>query len=640
MNRISKSLIVICLIMFSVIFYLQTCYQYSYNPFVKNQNIILNKPKDIDNQEFVETINRISKETNVFPLYLEQDITDGNYNTNTYYTNYQGSLPDKYPELYNQSNKESFLKMTKFSLEQIQVALLSDSQSEVDFIKALEEAGIDYQYAEFNQEAFLIGSNYLLILMVIITCLVTITIYVMQEKKRYAILKMEGYKAKEIIRIEFLKFKKLIYVTTIIYSLILIILLVKNDVNFVGLYVENNLISITFLLTIILFNLLLSYQVYENVSIYKIKNNIVSGKPSNLIVLFSIVLMIMMINNISVLIDTTNDYIQEIANYKKIQGVYEYSYIPVYSDISDYEAEESSELDKVLLNFYFATVNDLNGVLINKNVGEEYQKVTINQNYLKFSEIIDSQGQLIDVSNYKQSYLNLVPISEKQIIDEASLDNVVLIKDDQKLFNIDVRTGKQGEITDYQYITLILADNLADFGNIDEELIANEIVVPMSSGNYYVKTNKDDPNAITKKYIEDVNADNYIRETPLIGNELLKNIIELKYKLLNYIVMSMINIILTLIIIKYSIQIFIINRKKKLSVYTLETGKQEKSFKKYVYIVNIVIASWGIVASIILRQPIVLLITIISVSCLIIYQLSSYRQLITSNLANNIKGEL
>ncbi len=640
MNRISKSLIVVCLIMFSAIFYLQTCYQYSYNPFVKNQNIILNKPKDIDNQEFVETINQISEETNVYPLYLEQDITDGNYNTNTYYTNYQGNLPDRYPKFYNQSDREAFIKMSKFSLDQIQVALLTDAKSEVDFIKALEKVGIDYQYAEFNQEAFLIESNYLLILMVIITCLVTIAIYIMQEKKRYAILKMEGYTVKEISRIEFLKFKKLIYVTSAIYLVISIILLVKNDVNFVGLYMENNLISIIFLLTIILFNILLSYQVYEKISIYKIKNNIVSGKPSNLIVLFSIILMIMMINNISVLIDTTNDYIREIDDYRKIQGVYEYSYVPVYSDISDYEAEESSELDKVLLNFYFATVSDLNGVLINKDAGEEYQKVTINQNYLKFSEIIDSKGQLIDVSNYKQPYLNLVPISQKQIINEANLENVVLIKDNQKLFDVDVRTGKQGEITDYQYITLIIADNLADFGNIDEELIANEIVVPMSSGNYYVKTSKDNPNAITKKYIEDVNADNYIRETPLIGNELLKNIIELKYKLINYIVMSIISIVLTLIIIKYSIQIYIVNRKKKLSVYTLETGKQEKYFKKYVYATNIVIATWGIGASIVLKQPLVLLITLISISCLIIYQLSSYRQLITSNLANNIKGEL
>ncbi len=640
MNRISKSLVVVCLIMFSAIFYLQTCYQYSYNPFVKNQNIILNKPKNVDNQEFVETINQISEETNVFPLYLEQDITDGNYNTNTYYTNYQGRLPDKYPEFYNQSNKESFMKISKFSLEQIQVALLSDTQDDADFIKALDDAEIDYKYVEFNQEAFLVGSNYVLIIMVIISCLVTITIYVMQEEKRYAILKMEGYTVKEIIRIEFLKFKKLIYVTSTIYFLILIILLVKNDVNFVGLYVENNLISIIFLLVVILFNILLSYQVYEKISLYKIKNNIVSGKPSNLIVLFSIILMIMMINNISVLIDTTDNYISEINKYQKIEGVYDYSYIPVYSDISDPGVEESSNLDKVLLDFYFATVNDLNGVLINKDAGEEYQKVTINQNYLKFGELIDSQGQLLNSDNYKQPYLNLVPISEKQIIKEANLDNVVLIKDKQKLFNIDVRTGKQNKVTDYQYITLILADNLADFGNIDEELIANEIVVPMSSGNYYLKTNKDDPNAVTKKYIEDVKADNYIRETPLIGNELLKNIIELKYKLLNYIVMSVISVILTLIIIKYSIQIFIINRKKKLSIYTLETGKQEKNFKYYVYIVNIVIVSWGIIMSFILSQPIILLITIMSVSALVIYQVYSYRNLITSNLANNIKGEL
>ena len=229
--------------MLSLLTFLYSSFNYSYTPLYNKENIVIINKGNVSSDEYINIINDISYETGVYPLYLESDINGENKSLNTYYTNYDSSIPTNYPSIYNTSANLTFDKIDKFSLGEIQVSLLGDNKMNDEFISKLEMKGFDIERdVKFGFTSFFKKFNVNMIILIIIFNIMVMFIYLIHNKKKYAILKLEGYTLNDITTIELHHFNHLNKFLLLILSAFIMICLVLYDFNFCTYFIKNEIL--------------------------------------------------------------------------------------------------------------------------------------------------------------------------------------------------------------------------------------------------------------------------------------------------------------------------------------------------------------------------------------------------------------
>lgn len=639
MNKISKGLLIISLMLISVIFFLYSSYNFSYSP-LEGENIIIKNVQNYPSDVYISKITSLSEKYDVYPIYLERDVEQGEKSINAYYTNFDGKLPRKYPGIYNTITINPFEKISKFSLEEIQVALIGKNERNIDYINALKDAGFQVETnVEFDNATFFKGFNISMIVVLMLFNALVIILYVIQCKKKYSILKIEGFSGFEVIKLELKKYRlcTVVLVSGIIIEVLVSALLWSGE--FAIYLLEFQVIPIIIYVMFICFTGWTATFYYKIINVMNVKNGVVNSIFLIPLILLVILISFMLLSISDNFIDAIDGYGKSKKYYEEISELYEYSTVPIYTDIADAEyIGDSQSRDQALYKFYIETQNELNGTIISIfDYDEKHKAVNINTNYLQFNKIYDENGKVLESADLGVT-AKLVPLKYKG---KVSGDNLVYIKDNQKLKYMKNSSGEIKTISDYMYIDVANFSTLEEFSDYpDIYALDNMIISPMTMQNYYIKTNKNNPNGVTKKYIEKAQADNYIRQTPLIGNEILINLIFLKNKIITYTIMVFNWIIMWLILMINMIRLYLTVNKKRYSLMFIENNNTPKGL----IILNIILMCMNVVFVKVLfengHELYLILMVILMNTIIVVMSKKIYNNVIVQGIIGNIKGDV
>lgn len=639
MNKISKGLLIISLMLISTMFFLYASYNFSYSP-LNGENIIIKNAQNYPSDVYINKLTSLSEKYDVYPLYIERDVEQGEKSINAYYTDYDGRLPSEYPGIYNSTTRNTFDKIEKFSLEEIQVALLGESEQNIEYINALKDAGFQVETnVKFNNITFFKGFNISMIVVLMLFNALAIILYVIQCKKKYSILKIEGFSEFEVVNLELKKYKiyTIVLVSAIIIEVLVSAVLWSGD--FALYLLRFQPITIIIYALFICFTRWVATFYYKIINVMNVKNGVVNSIFVIPLILLVILISFMILNVVGEFMDAIDGYGESKKNYEEVSELYGYSTVPIYTDIADAAyIGDSTSRDEALYRFYIETQNELNGTIMSIfDYDEKHKAVNINTNYLKFNKIYDENGKVLESNNFGVT-AKLVPLKYKG---KVNGDNIIYIKDNQELKYIKNSSGEIKTINDYMYIDVANFSTLEELSDYpDIYALDNMIISPMTMQNYYIKTDKNNPNGVTKKYIEKAQADNYIRQTPLIGNDILINLIYLKNKIITYAIMVVAWIVMWLILIVNMIKLYLTVNKKRYSLMFIENNNTTKGL----IILNIVLMCMNAVFAIVLFKSThewFLFLMVILMNCIIVaVSKKTYNDVIVQGIVGNIKGDV
>lgn len=644
MKKVLSSIIIMTLIIASVNAYTFSSFRYGNTPFLNDNTLVISNDDNLSTTDYIDLVNSSSAQYDVYPVFQEINIDKSTTNNIVYYTNYQGSLPSNYPSVFSTSETVPFEKIDKFDLSTIQVALFGNKDSFKQYTDNLESNGLGITRTEYKPETFYKRENQQSLIIMFIFNLVFMYIYVLTMKKKYAILKLEGYRSKDAARIELRQFRFVSIGFLVLIFLCALILSIIYEIGFSIYFLKSEMVVVAAFLLFIIMSILIVDEEFKKTDIYSMKNNIVNPAQPIVLIVISLLITYVLTNSSIELADNIKGYQDTSAKYEQISKRFEYSTVPQFTNINDLNlTEDVQAVTDAFFNFYFLTQNDLDGTLAEYTTyGEpEVNVFNINPNYLKKQVILDLNDKPITAEDAPHGLTNLIPQSKVANNPLTNTDNVIVIKDDQPLSYLDNYSGELKTTTDYTAVTLVNYNNIDQFtSSVEKDMADNAIIPAMSLGNYYIKTSRDDPNGVSEPYIKAANAENYIRQTPLIGNDMLRTLILIKSRLKAYTIMFVATLIMEVIIIISANKALILTSRKKLSIYYLNTSKKPKLYTTIIVLNFLLFVSIG-VGLWLTKNSIYGLITIVGVCLLYVVSIKVlYYQNIIKNISNNIKGDV
>lgn len=604
-------MLLVSIIFFLVIGYLSFSYENGYKIIEKNKIVDVSQKSDseLTNKEIIEKLENTATNSNVDLIYQTQNILDNKTNIQYYMTNnlgtldkYTNSSPEctedclNYPSIFNQTQIYPLTNVQKFSIQNIQLAVVGEEQDITNFI---ENTNDENMTTSINEDPIvkhrLINSKIVqLELLVIVMLEIVFIFFQMGNLKKNAIRKLDGYTFERTLKIEIIHFNKLLLkINIVVFSLITLFMLFKFNI-----YIEfSPKFLMLFVKLIIVINVLffLSFNfVYLQASIKDLKNDIKGKKIIFLLNFFKIFFLIVMAISTVKLTKEIHNLNGKKNEYEEKKTLTEYSYVPIYSSnvTTAHEGfgsgEEEENIDDRLGQFYNDTVTELEGVLGSFDGGataEGIKEGIVNDNYLEMFSIKDENHKRIkptDISTDEVTLLIPVQYKNSDWIDEfiSQEQETFCDKEVNKdcLVNIDVIfTEENSKYTNIDWMsrqgTQFLVDPLVEViteGNkhIYEEhnYLGKMVSSPIAGESYIIKTDLENPNEVSKPYINDAKLGNVIRETPLLSNHILDQIITVKNSLIIDSFQMYITVAVLCIISYYLIQIYLNNNKKKLSI--------------------------------------------------------------------------
>ncbi len=639
MKKILNIIILLSLVISMGYSFVYCSFKYERIPFINNNTIIVDKESQLSSDEYIDIMSSASSEYNVFPIFLEVDIVSNNKNKNTYYTDYPGTLPSNYPSFFSTSSTLPFSEIVKFNLNTIEIGLLGEEENFSSFIKYLEEKGLSVTISNYTSESYFRRYNYSAFIALFIFNVVYMYIYILTKKKKYGILKLEGIKTKDVLYLELRELTSVTILYVISIIVFTLMLFIKYEPNFAIYFLKiQSYVTIVYVLFIIL-SLLIAKDNYQKSSVLNIKNGIINQKRPIVLMVLVVCISFLFLNVSTEFFNTVIHYRKTSEKYEEVSNLYEYSTVPIYSNISDLDYNEKySDVTTALYNFYFLTQEDLDGTLVSYSAYEDGYIFNVNTNYLSKQKIVDSKNNQLTSDNIPLGITKLVPESNRN---EASEPNSIIIKDDQALKYIDNSSGKIKETKDYLFISVVnypSMEQIPQSQNID--LLDNAIISPMSMENYYIKTNKEDPNSVSAPYIKQAGAENYIRQTPLVGNELLKSLITQQKKMVSYAILLVTITIMEVVLIINANLAIILTMRKKLSIYYLDKQGLPKMLTSVMCGYVVVFFGLGMLSYLQTTNMISIILTFMICILFLSSMIILYKKKIIKNISNNIKGDV
>lgn len=623
-----------------------------YKPFevINNEETYLfYKPNNLTNEEYLTTLESTADSNDVYVYNFTY--VKNQTNEIIYYTN------DDTSEGYNNSLYEvSYNPLSDLSAQNINedMFILTGEQDNIDTF--LTEINIIYEvggtYKAFNP--FHVIYNILFIFLIIFTLLSAYLIF-QTYKKQLMVYIVNG----EPLRATSISNTRLILPAIITCSIVASIALVIN-IEFLKQSLYIFLIPILiYIFLFYIFNYLFTRIAIHKINVAKsIKNN---ELKSHFVKIYYILVPILLLVS-ALVIDTTlqNMYsIQQNINASEEKIIIEeYSFIPMYSQFSSgYMPISEEELLTNFVEFYFDTVEDLDGILANFNISSSTDCIIqlctgyINVNYLEFNPVYKASGEEVTSKDFDPTKINFL-VTENGLESTFYKNNFLTLSPRmQEKFNIVVVDNN----TTYQYLnleqspkvlessvefTFVLAQtSMAQLNAISPNLV-NAFSYIFSQQSYFVKTDSADPYSTIEPYITENNLNNVVREAPKItsyySEEVAKKSVELVLDVIILILLFIIVICLlligTTIVIKHSI--------KKTSFEVLNgTPYYEKSIKYALIKVMIYL----VLCIIIIRAPLIYHDLFIILIMLLFYTLEVVTHLVYSkrslkDIATQIKG--
>lgn len=631
MKKILNGLIVMALVFFFIVAFLNYSYYEGYAIIEKSEVVSIKKNNNEEtNKEYVEELQEVAKDNNVDLIYAQQSIenrinslryyvTDnlGTYSDYSHKTNEDGSL--MYPDIFSKSYIYDFSNTSNFSLDLAQFFVLGQSDDINNFIMDLENKS--YEISQ-NEDGNLLLKPFLSFeLKIMKTLLITIIIftflfYQISKSKKMMIRKLDGYAIKDTLSEDLVSFNKdLIGFIGIIFIFNLILFLPKIK-GFIY-YLPDLSIEILKYMCFYNFIFVITFLIiYFMVNIKELKNNFMGRKFYIFIYILKFGLILLLILFAVRVPSSISKYNNLKTEYLQLEKLYEYSYISTYVPglVEDEKLEIDMEetMDDKMKEFYYATKDDLEGVLGYFELGEEedlgYITGVVNDTYLENNKVYDINGDVINPDNFPDDKITyLIPKQykgNKDIMEQiegrregycevgVNCFNYVYIENGSqfKLLNPDTidmikSTKSQDYIVD-PIVSVISQDDIAQINQFG--MYGDDMTAYISSQSYIVQTNFENPYEVVKPYIYETELENIIKETPLVSANKLDRIIVARNELIFFGISTILIFIALLISIYYLTRTHLKINNKKISLRVMN-GESYNSIVKNNYIIMSII---------------------------------------------------
>lgn len=612
----------ISFLLFLVILSFQEITYYSYNcddfNYIDMQRVKIEKTKKEDNNTFIDNIEKIAKENGCDIAFYSMDTSDNRINNIIYKTNNTDNFYNIAVEGGTQklakneclSTKDEYMSYncrkiyglwrskdyTILNFEEIHNKNLSSPVFFVPnefvevFVDDLTQSGYN---ATIMAEMFDMELNYTEYFMVVTIpftiMLICIVLYFLLNGKAVMLKKLEGYSSSDIRSEEW---RKNLAVFILIYAAVMLVLCIFMLTFSLGVFLDFLSFSFKRLLLALIIPVIIFVMSSFIISLQNNKDYI-KGKTNNKIILAAtLILKAVFVCLILRSLTVTCVYINQSYNTyeglsiveNKIQGYASMNFNGLGMDVETEDGYNSTM--SMCRKLYDSTVNKFNGVILDDDsfdidisnggitakagdLGAGNNSITVNSNYLKFNPLYKPNGELITEKDLDYNKFNFL-VSDKEgyysedtirdlvfmdIFDESKF-NIVYYKADQKIFtleNFNIAFG--GCMIDNPIIKIFDPDK-------DEY---DDLLVYMA-GNYFLKTETDNPYQEILPYIQDARLDNIILSTPLVSSgfseeinfiysEIISNSINAILYLLGIIILSIFSIKYYFILFKNNIAV-------------------------------------------------------------------------------------
>ncbi|MBP3596174.1 MAG: hypothetical protein J6J60_02075 [Clostridia bacterium] len=607
-----KKLIIICYVilfsMLSILAFLNFSFE-NEEKIEKNMQIIsIEKPVDSTNQEYINTLNTISKNIECDIMFKFVDVTGDKIEKIYYKTNNTDCFIDMNSEkgLLNCEQGEiistkvyevpGFYRLNaantncEITFRNFLDATDHNFNSDVFYVKTEDcnkmiTAITDCGYSVEPKQTELISGQYNIVIFAgipIILFLASMAFYGFSNGKVNVLKKMDGFRNIDILKDDI---KKMIIPFFIIFIIILMIMGIVNFLEYTYAFMES--MAFWFKYMILGITVLIGgFALLSFIIMMQNKAEIIKGKvPQRGIYIIALMLkscfIIFIVFFLSIAIRNCilahNVYK---TSEKLSQKVERYVSIPVF------ELNQSIEgLEKNYLEFYNNTVDKYNGILIEsrnyemdvvsgKTMCEEFgqDSITINSNYLEFNPIYDIEGEQITSDVLINDKLTVLIPQSKEYKTQSVIEQCKLAYE----VDVNVIYYDQNKTKIYSYNARGLENSDGEISEpiiyIGNERIINEIYIfNYITGDYYfIKPETSNPYKELLPILEKLGISETTTKFTYISDNFKEEISNWLMMLKIYATQSILLFIGLFSIIIFTSKVYCENYKNRISIYLLE----------------------------------------------------------------------
>lgn len=560
MEKLKKLVLLTTLIVLTMLVLFEYTYSAPYRFFAEYQSVSIDTG-GISTDEEKEILMNLSKEyeTNIFFNQRHK----GDKSEFILYSTMPIDLPN-FPNIYSIMENKDFEQLESSNLYMHELFIERTPQLN-ELLTSLAESGMVVE--EYDQPLGLYTVTKATISIILLTLLLNLIIILISfnnNLKGYGVQVLEGHSINKLVIMEIANDIKFLLISALIVAGLLL-LLIRPE-----LYVYSWLSKL--ILGYIVIYTILKLFIVKLFNFEKLKDY-VKGYSSNAIVLnlllgLKIITIVCLIVSIPVLIKLIN-HIDDLT--EQMNAVSKYDDIVVsqmYSSSITSSDDSNDNMETSVTKYYDNTVDEFNGLIYYM---DEYSGA-INYNALAYIDILDDEGNVItedDLSKTEETRLVVNP--------DGGFDNEYKIAPNQQFLKLNTYN--------YQDSKMISPNEIIYFPRDLENTKDADIVFPFSSTGYFLKVPGDDKYETLKPYIEDAGAESIIISTPGLTVHMEENLVLTIERTIGKLYSLIIMLITVMIIVLFSIVVYIRVNAKRIMIQTLEgIGYYQKLKKLYLVI--------------------------------------------------------
>lgn len=621
-----KKLMTFCFIILFAVLSALSCFNFAFEALdqIEEDKITINieKPDGISNSEFIAEIDRVTEELNTDILMRRVENIDGKSHYQYFKTSHTTDFVDISTKPSHVQLKEgecvSTTTLDGYKVYQLNAASL---MQDITFYPVLDAGQYDLSAATFyvkmgqqslikdaltqlgyvvtvNPTSYISGQFSVLLFGFVpaFMLVASMAFYILSNGKKNVLKKMEGYATRDVLIDEVKSILPVFVIGFIVIeavTLIVAVVLYKTAImQFIKFSMPN--IIITFLVILIGFGLSALLVCKQN-SAEHIKGCVprrgiylTTILAKGVFVGFIIFFLSIAVRNAAISYNTmqTSQFFAD-----KMAG---YVTAPVNTSNASMR-----NLNKKYKDFYSATVNRYNGVLVDasnyeynlitgRTPAEEFGQtdITVNRNYLDFNPIYKSDGTQISSDLLSDNEFNVL-IPESKIHEKEQWEESVQIAYGMNA-NCIPYDGNNSRIYSYNANT-----GTGDYGALEEPVIlvieeaqidGNFVLSYCSKGSYFLQVLEENPYAELLPILQDTGIASVTLETPLVTDTFSQTINHQKQMLMLYGTQSAVLLIGLFCLILFSAKLYCENYRNKIATCLIEGYSMIHCIRKHLIV--------------------------------------------------------
>lgn len=559
--------------------------------------IIIDKPSELSNEEFVSALNGYVKELHTDIMYSVMK-SSGNKMSWSYYTT---------------TNNEAFLNIGIFNIEDILIKYNSMSTEHKKNTYPLIGSNFFYdisiysfdRISEFNLESCcyyiensktssftkllsennfktellpdsLVANSYFSIKMLVLPIIIisiSATFWAISKRKSIICRKLAGYSRWNMILDDFKKNMAFFLgygMLILIFNSMIVNYLYKNSLNdYLDFIVLKFFSWILFVIIIMMLSNIVNVSFENNLYLKGKKNSF----DLYIITLFvKVILSLIVVIKLSIIIlEVFNISNISKANKQISYKIENYVVLPVNASSVSINQDNQLEFNKRLDLFYKDTVEKYDGILINtrnfrnselKNNDSMAQKygqnsITVNENYLKMNKIHDTSGKVIDGSFFLKNKMNLLLPEgiDEQAIKTDYIKSLGIEEDDIRCINY-----RKGEVihtfnpSSGRGANGIINDPIIEI--YDPHYLKGQMLNYVSGQYYFLNIDSMNPYEEIRPLLKKRGLDSIILQTIYISNVFNNSVSKIQIQLVNDVITMAIYMVSLWLLIIYNSNVY------------------------------------------------------------------------------------